>query len=100
MLIGDDDVRASNGVQGCTFKRECYETRLGGTDLLYALIRELDGVSLLVYRLKGRAKGNTEANWILFNKIICAEKEPIIGGRSNRSWTYQSETTVVSQRDL
>ena len=102
MIIGKDVATVGNGAHGCTFKNQCYEARLDGTDFLiydtaglnegdqgrvphsravehlYTLIRELDGVSLLVYCLRGRAKENTEANWILFNKIICAEKVPII----------------------
>ena len=45
---------------------------------LYTLIRELDGVSLLIYCTRGRIKENSRANWNLFNKLICAEQVPVI----------------------
>jgi hypothetical protein len=28
--------------------------------------------------MRGRVKENAKANWILFNKVICGEKVPII----------------------
>src|SRR6266545_8330290 len=42
------------------------------------LIRELDGVSLLIYCMRGRIKENATTNWTLFNKIICGGQVPII----------------------
>jgi tRNA U34 5-carboxymethylaminomethyl modifying GTPase MnmE/TrmE len=45
---------------------------------LYTLIRSLDGVSLLVYCMRGHITGNAQANWVSFNKVLCAEKVPII----------------------
>ena len=45
---------------------------------LYTLIRELDGVSLLIYCMRGRIKENSRANWNLFHKVVCAEEVPAI----------------------
>ena len=43
---------------------------------LCALIRSLNGVSLLVYCM--RIKGNSQANWVIFYNVLCAKKMPII----------------------
>ena len=45
---------------------------------LYTLIRSLDGVSLLMYCMRGRIKENARTNWVLFRKVLCAKKVPII----------------------
>lgn len=102
LVIGKAVAHVSNDASGCTFNNEFYETEIGDAKFriydtaglnegdqgrvphwkaihnLYTLIRELDGVSLLVYCLRGRIKENSKANWILFNKVICAEQVPII----------------------
>jgi hypothetical protein len=43
---------------------------------LYTLIRQLSGVSLLIYCMRGRVRENATFNWILFNRVICGEKVP------------------------
>ncbi len=103
MLIGQDVADVSDDdTTRCTFQNECYETQIGDTvfrihdtpglnegdqervpqwtaiEGLYTLIRQLDGVSLLVYCMRGRIKENSQANWILFHKVICAERVPTI----------------------
>ena len=46
---------------------------------LYNLLRELDGVSLLVYCMRApRMKESSTANWKLFHHVICKEQVPII----------------------
>ena len=102
MLVGKAVAKVSNGAGGCTFQNDSYDADIGGTAFrifdtagldegeegrvphskavqgLYTLIRKLDGVSLLVFCMRGRVKANTRANWLLFNKVICGEKVPII----------------------
>jgi len=102
MIVGELVAKASNAAGGCTFQNEAYHARFHNTDFriydtaglnegeqgrvphwksihnLYTLIRELDGISLLVYCMRGRIKENAMANWTLFNKVICGEKVPII----------------------
>jgi len=102
MIVGQDVARVSGSAEGCTFKNDAYLTIIANTTFkiydtaglnegdqgrvphwkaiqeLYTLIRQLDGVSLLIYCMRGRVKENARANWLLFNKVICAEKVPII----------------------
>ena len=102
MIVGEPVAKTSNAAGGCTFQNEVYIAKLGNTTFqiydtaglnegeqgrvphwksihnLYTLIRELNGVSLLVYCMRGRIKENAMANWTLFNKVICGEKVPII----------------------
>jgi len=99
MIVGKDVAKVSGTAEGCTFKNEAYigETTFTIYDTaglnegdqgrvphweairgLYTLIRQLDGVSLLVCCMRGRVRENTFFNWILFNNVICGEKVPII----------------------
>jgi len=102
MLVGKAVAKVSNGAGGCTFQNDSYEADIGGTPIrifdtagldegeegrvphskavqgLYTLIRKLDGISLLVFCMRGRVKANTRANWLLFNKVICGETVPTI----------------------
>jgi GTPase SAR1 family protein len=102
MIVGDNVAKVSNSAEGCTFKSYPYEATIGTTTFviydtaglnegdqgrvphwtaiqeLYTLIRRLDGVSLLIYCMRGRVKDNAKANWTLFNKVICGEKVPIL----------------------
>ena len=102
MIVGRAVAKVSNSADGCTFQNESYGADISGSTFrifdtvglnegdqgrvphwkaiqeLYTLIRQLDGVSLLVFCMRGRIRENTRANWILFNKVICAEKVPII----------------------
>ena len=102
MIVGKEVAKVSDGGGSCTFQNAAYETVIGNSTFviydtaglnegdqgrvphwsaireLYTLIRQLDGVSLLVYCMRGRVKENAKANWNLFNKVICGEKVPII----------------------
>jgi len=102
MIVGRDTAKVSDGGLGCTFEHECHEASIGDTRFniydtaglnegeqgrvphwqaihqLYTLIRTLDGVSLLIYCMRGRIKENARANWILFSEVLCAKKVPVI----------------------
>jgi GTP-binding protein EngB required for normal cell division len=102
MIVGKDVAKVSNEASGCTFKNASYEATIDNTTFviydtaglnegdqgrvphfkaiqeLYTLIRRLDGVSLLIYCMRGRVKENSSANWILFNQVICGGKVPTI----------------------
>ena len=102
MIVGENVARVSGSAEGCTFENEAYSTTIANTAFkiydtaglnegdqvrvphskaiynIYSLIRQLDGVSLLIYCMRGRVKENSRANWLFFNKVICAEKVPII----------------------
>jgi len=102
MIVGENVAKVSASPEGCTFKNEAYEVIIRNTTFtiydttglnegdqgrvphwdairgLYKLIRQLNGVSLLVYCMRGRVKENITSNWILFNKVICGEKVPIV----------------------
>jgi len=102
MIAGRDTAKVSSSPIGCTFEHECHEASIGDTHFniydtvglnegeqgrvphwqainqLYTLIRILDGVSLLIYCMRGRIKENARANWILFSEVLCAKKVPII----------------------
>jgi len=102
MIADWDAAKVSNSASGCTFEYERHEASFDGVPFniydtaglnegeqgrvphwkavhqLYTLIRALDGVSLLIYCMRGRIKENTRANWILFTKVLCDRKVPII----------------------
>ena len=102
MIVGENVAKVSDGGAGCTFQNEVYEATIRNRRFiiydtaglnegdqgriphwkaiqkLYTLIRQLDGVSLLIYCMRGRIRENARANWILFNKVICGEKVPVI----------------------
>jgi hypothetical protein len=102
MITGQDVARVSSAPRGCTFENESYETRIDGMPYriydtvglnegeggrvphwkaiqgLYKLIRELDGVSLLIFCIRGRIRDNAHANWLFFFDAICDKKVPII----------------------
>jgi len=102
MIVGSEVAKVSGSAEGCTFKNDRYEAIIDDRRFaiydtaglnegdqgriphwkaireLYTLIRQLDGVSLLIYCMRGRVRENARANWTLFNKVICAEKVPII----------------------
>jgi len=102
MIVGEPVAEVSSSPMGCTFKHKSYKASIENTHFciydtaglnegdqgrvphwkavheLYTLIRCLDSVSLLIYCMRGRIKENARANWILFNKVLCAEQVPII----------------------
>src|SRR5258707_6343152 len=106
MIVGQTVAEVSSSPVGsgaqCTFKHKRYAASFGDTFFniydtvglnegeqgrvphwkavhqLYTLIRTLDGVSLLIYCIRGRIKENARENWNLFNKVLCAKKVPII----------------------
>ena len=102
MIVGTDVARTSNGAGGCTLEVQHYRADIDNNtfqiydttglnqdeqgcvphwaaiDNLYTLIRGLDGLSLLIYCMRWKVNEMTEANWILFNKVICGEKVPIV----------------------
>jgi hypothetical protein len=102
MIVGRPVAKVSSSGEGCTFKNEAYEAIIGDTVFnvydtapldegdqgrvphweairaLYTLIRQLSGVSLLIYCMRGRVRENAMFNWILFNRVICGEKVPIV----------------------
>ncbi len=102
MLARAEVARTSNDASGCTFENEAYNIQIASIPFriydttglnegeqgrtphaqavqsLYSLIRQLDGVSLLIYCMKGRVISNAQANWMLFHKVICRERVPII----------------------
>jgi len=102
MIAGCETAKVSSGFIGCTFEHKRHEAIIDGAPFdiydtaglnegekgrvphwqainqLYTLIRTLDGVSLLIYCMRGRIKENTRANWILFTKVLCDRKVPVI----------------------
>ena len=113
--MGQDIAAVSSGPVGCTFKNECYETRIADKAYriydtvglnegdqgrvphwkaiqgLYTLIRKLDGVSLLVFCMRGRLRENSRTNWCFFLDVICGKNVPIIAavtGLENEDFEY------------
>jgi GTP-binding protein EngB required for normal cell division len=111
MIVGKDVAKTSDSADGTTFKNDVYAATIADTTFniydtvglnegdqgrvphwkavqqLYTLIRQLDGVSLLIYCMRPRVKENAKANWILFHKVICQKKVPIVAvvtGLENR----------------
>src|SRR5258708_37258787 len=102
MIAGRETAKVSNSAIGCTFKHECHEASImdipfniydtaglnegeqgrvphwQAVHQLYTLIRTLDGVSLLVYCIRGRINRAARADWTLFSKVVCDKKVPII----------------------
>jgi len=102
MIVGKDVAKVSSGLEGCTFENDAYNAIIEDKHYvlydtaglnegqqgrvphwkairaLYMLVRQLDGVSLLIYCMRGRIKKNAKANWDLFNKVICGGRVPTI----------------------
>src|SRR5258707_10306152 len=102
MIVGQDVAKVSNGPIGCTFENEKYEAHIDGMPYLvhdtvglneghegrvphwraiqglYTLIRKLDGMSLLIFCIRGRIRDNAHANWFFFFDAICDKKVPVI----------------------
>jgi len=102
MIVGEEVARVSDSPVVHTFENEAYAAVIENTFFriydtaglnegdqskvphwkaiqhLYTLIRELDGVSLLIYCMRGKFGVNAAVNWNLFNKVICGENVPII----------------------
>jgi len=102
MIVGEEVAKVSDSPPGCTLQNEAYAAVIDNTVFwiydtaglddgdqgrvphwkaiqnLYTLIQELDGVSLLIYCMRGKFKKNATVNWNLFNKVICGEKVPIV----------------------
>ena len=119
MIVGENVAKVSSELLGCTFRSEAYDATFDNTHFriydtaglnegdqgrvphwtsvreLYTLIRKLDSVSLLIYCIRGRVKENTQANWILFNKVICGEQVPAVvvvtGLENDRDWDDRSK---------
>ena len=132
MIVGKDVAKVSSTAMGCTFKSEAYEATIGNTTFniydtaglnegdqgrvphwkaiqgLYTLIRQLSGVSLLVCCMRGRVRENTPFNWILFNKVICGEKVPIIAvvtgletcGDPDDWWRTEENRNVFKKNEM
>jgi hypothetical protein len=108
MLAGKQLVKTSNDGQASTKKSKPYDIEIGGKTFrihdtagfddgedsqvpsitavvqLFKLLKELDGVSLLVYCMRGRrVKDSAKINWKLFHHIICQEKVPIVAVITN-----------------
>jgi len=102
MIVGKNVARTSNGAGGCTLEDQHYEANINNNtfriydtiglnqaeqgriphwvaiESLYTLIRQLDGLSLLIYCIRRNVDEMAEANWTLFNKVVCGGKVPII----------------------
>jgi len=102
MIVGKDVAKVSSSLTAFTFKNHVYKAHIddklffiydtaGLNDgeqgrvprweavrELYTLIRQLNGVSLLVFCMRGELRENTKANWTLFHKVICGGNVPII----------------------
>jgi len=102
MIVGKKVARTSNGAGGCTLKDQHYKADIDNTtfgiydttglnqeergrvphwvaiESLYTLIQRLDGLSLLIYCMRCKVNEMAEANWTLFNRVICGGKVPII----------------------
>src|SRR5260370_22731600 len=102
MIVGQNVAEVSMGIVQGTLQPERYEAFIDDTCFniydtvglnegergrvphwkavhqLYTLIRTLDGVSLLVYCIRGRISGGARADWTLFSKVVCDRKVPII----------------------
>jgi len=102
MIVGQTVAEVSMGIVQGTLQPERHEVSIDGTCFniydtvglnegeqgrvphwkavhqLYTLIRTLDGVSLLVYCIRGRINESARADWTLFSKILCDKKVPII----------------------
>src|SRR6266567_3973310 len=98
MIVGDDVAKVSGFAEGCTFKNDAYEATIRdrrfviydtaglnegdqgrvphwkAIQALYTLLRQLDGVSLLIYCMRGRIRVNACANWLFFFDAICGQK--------------------------
>jgi len=132
MIAGGDVAKISDSADGTTFQNDVYEATIGNTTFniydtaglnegdqgrvphwkavrnLYILIRQLEGVSLLIYCMRPRVKENASANWILFHKVICQEKVPIVvvvTGLENREdpdswWREKGNRSALSRNGM
>jgi len=102
MIVGTNVARTSNEAGGCTIEHQHYKAGIDNNtfriydtiglnqdeqgriphrvaiEKLYMLIRHLDGLSLLIYCIRGKVDEMTQANWTLFNEVVCGGKVPII----------------------
>ncbi|KAF7969665.1 hypothetical protein HWV62_26715 [Athelia sp. TMB] len=100
MIAGEDFAETSSDTTRCTFDSKCYEVQLDGGPVIlwdtagldegiqgsssdaiarvYELIRRLEknGVSLLIYCVRGRIQDTTVKNYEMF-KAFCKGKVPI-----------------------
>jgi small GTP-binding protein len=103
MIAGHQVAETSSRATGCTFHSTPYHVDIGGTHVtlwdtaglnegeigtvaakdaiinLYKLLRSLqDGLSLLVYCVRGRIKTSTIKNYMMFYHGLCQGKIPIV----------------------
>jgi len=103
MLAGYNAADTSSKVTGCTLESDCYCVNIRGSPFylhdtaglnegdqgrvpkneaivqLFTLIKKLeDGVSLLVFVMRGRIKESTVSNWRLFQEVICKSQVPTV----------------------
>ena len=124
MIIGEDLAKTSSDLMGCTFRHQDYTTSFDGFSCkiydtaglneedtgrvphwtaireLYTLIRKLDGVTLLIYCVRGRIK-NARANWTLFNDVICGGHVPVVlvmtGLEQEDDWDHDSRLNKIKE---
>ncbi|KIM81804.1 hypothetical protein PILCRDRAFT_97629 [Piloderma croceum F 1598] len=103
MIAGKDVAEHANKAEGCTFQSKSYPVQINGQSIalwdtaglneghkgkvaakdaivnLCCLLRGLkDGVSLLVYCVRGRIKETTAKNYMMFYEGVCQLKVPIL----------------------
>jgi len=103
MLAGSPLAKTSNDLRGGTANSKPYEISIENKNFriydtagfdegdgarvpsitaivqIYKLLKRLNGVSLLVYCMRGlRAKDSAKPNWMLFHRVICQEEVPIV----------------------
>lgn len=102
LIIGKDVAKVSNSTLGCTFEIESYPTRIGNTSYyifdtvglnggdsfrvpqwaaiqgLYTLVRQLSGVSLFIFCIRGRILEKSRVIWLFFLDVLCGGNVPII----------------------
>ncbi|KAF7975259.1 hypothetical protein HWV62_10132 [Athelia sp. TMB] len=129
MIVGHDVAASSSTAAGCTFHSEPYETSIDGLLLklwdtsglnegrngtvsakdavnsLFDLITRVQGVSLLVYCIRGpRIKSTTADNYELFYNGLCHGKVPILlvvtgleGEEDRDSWWNENQQVFRAQ---
>src|SRR6266540_4060722 len=94
MIVGKNVAPTSNGGGGCTLQNRDYDAVIDNNTFriydtiglnqheqgrvphwvaikgLYTLIRQLDGLSLLIYCTRCKVNDMAGANWTLFNNVI------------------------------
>jgi hypothetical protein len=103
MIAGKDVAENANKAEGCTFQSKSYPVKINGQTIalwdtaglnegnkgkvaakdaivnLCCLLRGLkDGVSLLVYCVRGRIKETTAKNYLMFYEGVCQLRVPIL----------------------